>query len=130
MTAENIYERYYIDQAGGGMPVYSGSPYQRGHGLGSILGGLLRGAMPLLSSVGKSIGRQMIRSGLDVASDVVSGGNVRDSLKRRAKEGALSLLEGGRVNKRRRPGGRSAISKKRPLGERYRKAPNTKDIFS
>jgi hypothetical protein len=35
------YQDYYIHQAGKGYPVFSGRRYQRGHGLGSIFGGLL-----------------------------------------------------------------------------------------
>jgi hypothetical protein len=42
------YHDYYIHQAGKGYPVFAGRRYQRGHGLGSIFGGLFKAAMPLL----------------------------------------------------------------------------------
>jgi hypothetical protein len=40
------YPDYYIHQAGKGYPVFAGRRYQRGHGLGSIFGGLFKAAMP------------------------------------------------------------------------------------
>ena len=93
---DNIYEDYYLQQAGSGMPVYSGVETQRGHGLGSILGGFMRSAVPLLKSVGKAVGKQVLRSGMDVASDVISGSNVKQAVKNRAREGAMSLLNRAR----------------------------------
>jgi hypothetical protein len=42
------YHEYYLNQAGRGYPVYVGTRYQRGHGLGSIFGSLLKSAVPLL----------------------------------------------------------------------------------
>lgn len=89
----NLYEDYYLQQAGSGLPVFSGVESQRGHGLGSILGGLLRSATPLLKIFGKKLGQQGLKSGLQVATDVLSGANPKEALKRRAKEGALSLIQ-------------------------------------
>ena len=42
------YNEYYARQAGGALPYFAGAQYQRGHGLGSLFGGLLRSAMPLI----------------------------------------------------------------------------------
>jgi hypothetical protein len=42
------YHEYYLNQAGRGYPVYVGTRYQRGHGLGSIFGSLFKSAVPLL----------------------------------------------------------------------------------
>jgi hypothetical protein len=39
------YHDYYIHQAGKGYPVFAGRRYQRGHGLGSVFGGLFKAAM-------------------------------------------------------------------------------------
>jgi hypothetical protein len=36
------YQDYYIHQAGKGYPVFAGRRYRRGHGLGSIFGGLFK----------------------------------------------------------------------------------------
>ncbi|ELT89958.1 hypothetical protein CAPTEDRAFT_198373 [Capitella teleta] len=56
--------------AGNGLDVYGGVSSQKGHGLGSIFGGLFRGAMPILKNVGKAVGKQILNSGLAVANDV------------------------------------------------------------
>ena len=64
----------------------------RGRGLGSILGGLLRTAVPLLKRGGKALLKEGIRSGLGVAQDVLSGQNVKTSLKRQAKGAGQRLL--------------------------------------
>ena len=48
------FEDYYLHQAGHGYPVYAGSRVQRGHGLGSIFGGLFKAAAPLLKKGAKN----------------------------------------------------------------------------
>ena len=47
------YHDYYLHQAGRGYPVYVGTRYQRGHGLGSISGGLFKAAVPFLKKAPK-----------------------------------------------------------------------------
>jgi hypothetical protein len=129
------YEHYYLQQAGNGLPAYAGVPFQRGHGLGSIIGGLFRGALPILRNVGKAVGKQLLRSGLDVANDVVSGNNVKKALKRRAREGAANLLGGqrgsgvGGVHKKRRVTPKRNSSRKATT-KRGRKRIITPDIFT
>ena len=70
-----LYDAYYTTQVGHGLPVYVGG--LRGRGLGSILGGLLRTAVPLLKRGGKALLKEGIRSGLGVAQDVLSGQNIK-----------------------------------------------------
>ena len=48
------YHEYYLNQAGRGYPVYVGTRYQRGHGLGSIFGSLFKSAVPLLKRGAKT----------------------------------------------------------------------------
>ena len=49
------YAAYYArSQFGHGMlPAYGGVARQKGHGIGSLIGGLLRSAVPLLSTIGR-----------------------------------------------------------------------------
>lgn len=42
--------RHYKSQHGGSLPVFQGSMYQRGYGIGNIISGLARHAIPLLKS--------------------------------------------------------------------------------
>jgi len=77
------FKDYYVDQIGHGMPVFAGATMQRGHGMGNILRGLLRVAVPLFKSVGKSalkksapiireVGKRALKRGLDVAATEMS----------------------------------------------------------
>jgi hypothetical protein len=64
------YHDYYIHQAGKGYPVFAGRRYQTGHGLGSIFGGLFKAALPLLKKGAKTLGREVLKTGLNIAGDV------------------------------------------------------------
>ena len=75
-----FYEQYYVDQA----------RFQGGYGLGSILKGLFRWAMPHLQQGAKMLGKKALQTGVDVAQDVLAGENVKTATKKRAKQ-ALGL---------------------------------------
>ena len=77
-----LYEDYYTRQSGGEVPVFYGARTQRGHGVGSILGGLFRRALPFLSSEANILGQQA----MNVASDMIDGKSFQDSAKSRLKE--------------------------------------------
>jgi hypothetical protein len=81
------YEDYYLQQSGNGMPVFQGARMQRGHGLGSILSGFFRSAWPLIQTGAKAFGKQILRTGLQIANDVSDGNNFKDSSLRRIPEG-------------------------------------------
>ena len=60
-------------QRGTGMRVFEGASFQKGHGLGSIVKGLFRMAIPLASKIFnkntlKTIGKHALKRGLDIAS--------------------------------------------------------------
>ena len=82
-------------QSGHGLGMYAGERYQRGHGFGAIFGPLLRTIMPIVKSVGKAVGKQALRSGAAVASDVLRGDNVMESLKMHGKTGVRQLTQKG-----------------------------------
>jgi len=83
-----LYTDYYVNQAGGSMPVFQGSRGQRGHGFGSVLSGLFRSAMPML----KRIGKQALTTGVYIASDMLSGKKFDESAKARVRRGIKSFL--------------------------------------
>ena len=84
-----MYEDYYSRQAGGQIPVFVSSRYQPGHGLGSVLGGLVRRfVIPLFTTHDKTLALNALRTGMDVAEDVLgSGRGVKESVKKRVPEG-------------------------------------------
>lgn len=113
MNPDDPYLSYYRQQqAGRGVTaVYRGAPYQRGHGVGSFLGGLFRTIAPILRSGAATIGREALRSGVGFLGDVAvgsadprqaAGTRFRDfsgALKRKADEKLDRVLRGGGIRK-------------------------------
>ena len=67
------YNDNYARQAGGALPYFAGVPYQRGHGLGSLFGGLLRSTVPLITRGAVALGKGALKTGVRIADDVLSG---------------------------------------------------------
>lgn len=105
------YEDYYRQQAGNGIsPLwFKESPHQRGHGIGSFLGGLFQTALPLLKKSGIAIGKELLSSGVNVLNDVGDGSTFKGSvntrlgesanLKRKATDRVVGFLQGKGVKK-------------------------------
>lgn len=86
------YERYYSHQAGSGVGIiYKGAPHQRGHGIGSFLGGLFRSVFPLLQSGAKFVGKEALNAGMGLLSDMVSARPLDESIKTRLKTVSSNL---------------------------------------
>ena len=88
----NPYVRFYLDQQGRGMSVFTGSPWQMGHGqkgygLGGLFRSVARSFMPLMKSGVKALGNIALNSGANFVSDVLAGKNVKQAAKARALEG-------------------------------------------
>lgn len=120
------YEDYYLSQVGNGMPYYTGVQYQRGNGIGSIFASIGRAVLPLLKSGAKTVGKEVLKSGAQFASDVASGKNVKQAALRRAKETGSNLFQRiatpGRLD--------TPIKRKRKNNSRIKRASKRpKDIF-
>ena len=50
--------------------VFIGSPYQRGHGIGSFLGGLFRKILPFLNKGARAVEKEALRAGINMIEDV------------------------------------------------------------
>ena len=66
------FQDYYVSQAGNGLSGFAGSRYQRGHGLGSFLKGLIKTSAPLLKKGAISIGKQALKTGLSMAQNYLN----------------------------------------------------------
>lgn len=66
-----------------GVPIYS---HQHGRGLGNVLRPFFRSIFPIFKKGAKFLGKEALRTGVDVARDVMSGLPVKQSIKRRSKE--------------------------------------------
>jgi len=70
----DLYEKYYSRQNGGEIPVFAGKRFQKGHGLGSILGDFTRRlVLPFFKINAKSMLKNAAKTGVEVASDVIDG---------------------------------------------------------
>lgn len=83
------YGNYYAAQSGGGLPVFKGSAYQRGHGIGGFLSGMARGILPTVLPGLKST---VLKHGIGLATDVLGGQSLKESAKHRAILGGNELL--------------------------------------
>ena len=92
-TDPGHFDKYYMNQVGSGMAFYRGSPrIQRGYGLGGLLGGLFRSAIPFLKKGAAAIGKQALQTGMEIADDVMGGQNVKTAAKRRMKQAGRQLV--------------------------------------
>lgn len=122
------YENYYMDQVGSGLPIFVGSRGQRGHGLGSVLGGLFRSAVPMVKKGLASLGKNAIRTGLSIATDVLEGKNAGEAAKSRLAQGIKNLVDEHEPVSRKRPAPKQQPQRKklrRNRGGQFRH----KDIF-
>lgn len=93
-ASRGMYEDYYVNQSGNGVPIFEGYRGQRGHGLGSILSGFFRSAMPLLKRGLKILGKEALRTGARIATDVADGQSLGESAKRRVSERINEFVPG------------------------------------
>ncbi len=140
MRHNNDYERLHAN-----FLTHSGPYIQRGSGIGAFFSGLFRAAKPLISKgvhiakkiatsqAAKKLGTRLMDTGLDVASDVISGKDIREVVNEKlgeAKQEIVQQLQAakstnrtsdtsrGRAKKRRAP---PAAKKKKKSNIKYRK---------
>src|SRR2546425_6412785 len=82
-ASRSMYEDYYMQQSGSGLPVFQGSRGQRGHGIGSVLSELFRSAVPMLKRGLATFGKHALKTGLEIAGDVSEGKSFKDSARDR-----------------------------------------------
>ena len=93
-ASRDLYADYYSRQNGGEIPVFVGRRFQRGHGLGSILGGFVRRlVLPFFQAHGKKMLKNAAKTGLEVAGDVIDGRSFVDSVKSRVPAGIKRGVE-------------------------------------
>jgi len=128
--------RYYLRQAGRGHthgigPIYEAPPVlQRGYGNGSFLTGLWRTVRPILWNGAKTLGRETLRTGGDILSDMArstGGESPRDIVSRRVNKTAQNLI--GKLRGRGRQRKAKAVKRKRNNGTMKKKI-TKRDILS
>lgn len=125
-ASDKFWLDYYSGQARQIGYGFVGLPYQRGAGLGSLFAGLFRAILPLAKSAAKSVGREALATGADMASDILQGESIKRTVKRRGRKAASQLLKkaskkiaqtGGKRRKRRSV---KTIRRKKPKTKRQK----------
>ena len=76
------------------MPVSAGASIQRGHGLGSILGGFFRRlVLPFVTNNAKYVLTNAVKTDMEVADDVLEGRSLKESATRRVPAGIKGQCE-------------------------------------
>ena len=88
---DSDFKNHYQHQAGKGfsdISVFQGVPYQRGYGIGSVFRSF---GIPLL----KFLGKQLVKTGVNIGTDYLSGRNFVPSVKDNAKKGIRTAASEG-----------------------------------
>ena len=89
---DDPYFHYYTHQAGSGYNVYRGTLYQEGYGIESFLGVLFRSVFPLLKQGAKTVGKELLRTGINVAGDIIDNNQpIEEALQARWQEAKTNL---------------------------------------
>ena len=105
------YENYYLSQVCHGIPYFSGARVQQGYGLGNLFSSIAKSVLPLVKKGAKTLGKQVLKSGVDFASDVLQGKNVKQTAIDLAKAAGTNLLQV--VQQKRKAAPRKVQKKKR-----------------
>jgi hypothetical protein len=92
-SRDHYIEYYTRQQKGGDLPAFVGARYQRGHGIGSILAGLFRRVLPYLRANAKNLGVGALKTGMQIADDMLQGQKFSESAKQRIPEGIKSAAQ-------------------------------------
>ena len=122
---KSLFTDYYVNQAGGSLPVFQGSRGQRGHGFGSVLSGLFRSAVPML----KRIGKHALTTGAHIASDMLGGKKFDESARARVRQGINSFLLPDDVSEQTGSGRRRRGIKRKRAPKRHKSTKRLRDIF-
>ena len=137
VDADSQYKCFY-EQSGGSIPVFSGAKYQRGHGIGSILSGVMKMALPVLKKGALTLGKTTLSTGMNIARDKLAGKSLQQSFQDNLKIAGSDLVSRAmnsfsQPRKRQAPPRRgSSYKRKRPKTPKSnrRQTKSSKDIFS
>ena len=127
-ASRGMNEDYYMLQSGSGLPVFQGSRGQRGHGLGSMLSGLFRSAVPMLKRGLATFGKHALKTGLEIAGDVAEGKSFKDSARERIVPTIIPGIK--RFAEQEIFNNQSGSGKRRRRTKKIRRNVNRRDIFN
>ena len=90
-NTEDYIHHYQQTGAGSSYPVFRGTPYQAGYGIGNILSNVFKGLVPVLKRGALTAAKTAAKSGAQAIGDVIEGKSIKEALKTRAIEGLHSV---------------------------------------
>lgn len=84
------YDEYYLNQAGGKLPVFQGTKFQRGHG---FFGRLFKFFLPIVKSALPVVGKHALSTGLSIGKDLIEGEKFSNTARKRLKETGANILD-------------------------------------
>ena len=83
------FNNYYTQQAKQSIPVFKGSPYQRGFGIGNVFRRFFRWVIPIIKSnalpIVTNVGKEAIKTAVNIANDTIDGKDFKSSAKSQIK---------------------------------------------
>ena len=70
-----------------------GARIQQGYGLGNLFSSIAKSVLPLVKKGAKTVGKQVLQSGVEFASDFLQGKNVKQAAIDQAKAARTNLLQ-------------------------------------
>ena len=92
---EMFYDEYYSNQAGNGMGYFAGRSYmpqQSGDGIGNFLKSAGKFLTPILSRGARTVGKNLLSSGVGIVGDLMEGKKFKDVAKSRLKETGKNVM--------------------------------------
>ena len=128
-TSSHVFKHYYQSQtgAGGSIPVFRGSTRQRGYGIGGIFSKVFQRLAPVLKNVAKSAGRQLVKSGANIITDVIDGRSLRNAAMSNLSSGGQQLVSSLTSKLTKKRGGVKRKTTISPVKKKRRRITN--DIF-
>ena len=85
------------------MPYFAGARVQQGYGLGNLFSSIAKSVLPLVKKSAKILGKQVLQSGVDFASDVLQGENIKQAAIDQAKAAGTNLLQAAQRKRKAAP---------------------------
>ena len=87
-NANKLYKTFYNQKGNEStIPVFRGRAYQKGYGIGSLIGGLFKSFLPVLKNVAlpalksgaKTLGKTALKTGFNILNEGLEGKNAKQS---------------------------------------------------
>ena len=125
---QNVFRDHYVAQAeqrGGTLPVFRGARRQRGHGLGNVFGSIYRWLKPMVQNTASAAGRELLKTGVGIASDTLAGKTLKQAASERLQETAQRGVDTIQQQQQ-RVTKKKTTAQKRPSAAKTKSAPPKK----